>query len=292
MIAHTSANGHARTLLQWRVPYRQVFVEQRIQIPVLIEFGDATIDANASVPAATMRPADLLPILLGFTDAIVAVSVEGARCAGRRVSCGPGCGACCRQVVPVSEAEATYIAELVDAMPAERQARVRERFAEATAALGEPVLALLRDSAKLKTLESRRALHTTYFARRVACPFLEDESCSIHTHRPAACREYLVTSPPRNCRTPGPNTLEMVRLPVKPSEILYCFGDGIGNETTRWVPLVLALEWAEAAKHAPRTAWDGPQMFRNFVRQVERWIRTREEAGTAADPSPAAQPQP
>ncbi len=250
---------------------------ERINIPVLIEFGDASIEANASVPAAVMRPADLLPILLRFTDAIVAVSAEGARCAGRRVSCGPGCGACCRQVVPISETEATYMAELVDAMPADRQARVRERFAEALAGLGEPVLSVLRDSENLKTLESRRALHGAYFGRRVACPFLEDESCSIHEHRPAACREYLVTSPLRNCRTPGPNTLEMVRLPVKPSQILYCFGDGIGNETTRWVPLVLALEWWEQRKQAPQKAWDGPQMFRNFIRQVERWMAAREQ---------------
>ncbi len=258
---------------------------ERINIPVLIEFGDASIEANASVPAAVMRPADLLPIVLRFTDAIVAVSAEGVRCAGRRVSCGPACGACCRQVVPISEAEATYIAELVEAMPATRKARVRERFAEAIATLGEPVLSVLRDTANLKTLESRRALHAAYFARRAACPFLEDESCSIHEHRPAACREYLVTSPPRNCRTPGPNTLETVRLPVKPSQILYCFGDGIGNETTRWVPLVLALEWAEANKEAPQKAWDGPQMFRNFIRQVERWMATREqpERSAAAD---------
>ncbi len=251
---------------------------EKVDIPVILEFGDAAIEANASIPAGAMRPADLLPVLLGLTDAIVAVSADGAQRAGRQVSCGPGCGACCRQVVPISEAEAIYTAELVDAMPPEGRRRVRQRFADAIGALGEPVLALLRDTANLKSQESRRALHAAYFARGVACPFLENESCSIHQHRPAACREYLVTSPPQNCCNPGPDTLEMVWLPVKPSEILYCFGDGIGNETTRWMPLVLALEWADSRCGAPQQAWDAPQMFRNFMMQVERWLKAREEA--------------
>jgi len=71
----------------------------------------------------------------------------------------------------------------------------------------------------------------------------------------------------------------MISLPVKPSQILYCFGDGIGNETTRWVPLVLALDWAEARRAEPQPVYDGPQMFRNFIAQVARWLKQRETRG-------------
>jgi Fe-S-cluster containining protein len=252
---------------------------RKINIPVTIEFGDAAIDATARVPDVQMRPADLLPILFGFTDAMAALAIEGARREGRTVSCRAGCGACCRQVVPIAECEALYLAELVDAMPPERQARVRQRFRDALVALGEPLVETLRDTAALKDIEKRRALHTRYFGRQVPCPFLEDESCSIHEHRPTACREYLVSSPPENCRTPGPLTLRMISLPVKPSQILYCFGDGIGNETTRWVPLVLALDWAEARRAEPQPVYDGPQMFRNFIAQVARWLKQRETRG-------------
>jgi hypothetical protein len=62
-------------------------------------------------------------------------------------------------------------------------------------------------------------------------------------------------------------------MPVQSSAILYCFGDGIGNETTRWLPLVLALEWADARRAAPQPVFDAPQMFRNFVAQVKRWAQ-------------------
>jgi Fe-S-cluster containining protein len=181
-------------------------------------------------------------------------------------------------LVPVSEAEAIYLAELVEQMPPETRAVVRARFSEALTALGEGLVDRLRDTASLKTMESRREVGAEYFARGVACPFLEAESCSIHRHRPAACREYLVTSPAENCRRPGPDTIEMVRLPLKPSVILYCFGDGIGNETTRWVPLALALDWAEAQKEKPQPTYNAPQMFRNFIAQAKK-MSERSNAG-------------
>lgn len=242
----------------------------RVEIPVVLQFGDRTIEASAAVPDCAMRPADLLPILLGFTEAIAAVAVEVESSEGREVSCRAGCGACCRQLVPVSEAEAIYLAELVEEMPPERRNAVRARFSAALEALGEPVLAPLRDTSSLKTMESRRRIGAEYFERGVACPFLENESCSIHQHRPAACREYLVTSPAENCLRPGPGTIKMVTLPLKPSVILYCFGDGIGNQTTRWVPLTLALEWAGAQQGKAQPAYEAPQMFRNFIAQAKK----------------------
>ncbi len=148
--------------------------------------------------------------------------------------------------MPVSEAEAVYLAELVAEMPPERQAHVRQRFQDALAALGEPLMERMRDTTKFAEIDKRRELGQEYFSRGVPCPFLENESCSIYEHRPMSCREYLVTSPAGNCKTPGPETVRPVDVPVKLSTILYCFGDGAGKEGTRWVPLVSALEWASA----------------------------------------------
>ena len=48
------------------------------------------------------------------------------------------------------------------------------------------------------------------------------------------CREYLVTSPAVRCWDPRPGSIEPVPVPLKLSTLLYCcFGDGIGNQTTR-----------------------------------------------------------
>jgi len=188
---------------------------------------------------------------------------------GLKISCRAGCGACCRQLAPVAESEAVYLAELVAAMPPERQEVVRARFRDALAALGEPFLERLRDPVNTETMEKRRRMGGEYFQRGVPCPFLEDESCSIHPNRPMSCREYLVTSPAENCRNPGPDTIRMTPLPLKLSQILYCFGDGVGNEATRWAPLVLSLEWAESRRR-PDTEkqFSGPQLFKNFTAQI------------------------
>ena len=232
--------------------------------------GEHTLEASARVPDGMMRIADLLPILQAFDDAVVGVAADKVARAGLAVSCRAGCGACCRQLVPISPAEAVHLAELVREMPAERQAALRERFTAALAALDQHgLLARLRRPASLKALDARRKIGEEYFRLALPCPFLEEESCSIYPHRPLACREYLVTSPAEGCRTPGPDTIRKVPLPVKFSEILYTFGDGFGAQSSRWLPLVLALEWA--ARHAPRQpVFPGPQLFSNFLALVSK----------------------
>lgn len=232
--------------------------------------GGRTIEASVSLPAADVRLTDLLPVLMSFTNALVALAEDAAREAGKPVSCRAGCGACCRQLVPVSEPEALYLAELVEAMPPGRAAQVRERFRAALEALGAGLLDPLRDTSRLKALEDRRAIGLEYFRAGVACPFLEDESCSIHEHRPLSCREYLVSSPAVNCAHPTAETIAMRPVPVKLSEMLYCFGDGKGNDRTRWLPLVLALEWAAAHAGEEQPRWPATALFERFLRGLER----------------------
>jgi Fe-S-cluster containining protein len=234
-----------------------------------LEFTAAgrTIQATVSVPKDNLRMTDILPLLFSFSNALVMLGEDVAKEAGKPASCRAGCGACCRQLVPIGEPEALHIAELVQALPPDRAAVVRERFRAALEALGAGLAGRLRDRDANKSLDQRRELGLEYFRAGVPCPFLENESCSIYELRPLSCREYLVSSPAENCKRPSAETIAMVPVPAKLSELLYCFGDGAGNDGTRWVPLVLALEWAEAQNaEAPR--WPAPKLFENFLRKV------------------------
>jgi NADH:ubiquinone oxidoreductase subunit D len=56
---------------------------------------------------------------------------ENARASGATVSCKKGCGACCRQLVPVSEIEARQLKELVEQMPEPRRSEIWARFERA-----------------------------------------------------------------------------------------------------------------------------------------------------------------
>src|SRR5438046_421758 len=82
-------------------------------------------------------PLDLLPAARELTTQATAVAVGQAEAQGRTISCKAGCGACCRQLVAVSVVEAKALADLVAALPADRQQVVRARFADALRRLEE-----------------------------------------------------------------------------------------------------------------------------------------------------------
>ncbi len=104
------------------------------------------------------------------------------------ISCGPGCGACCRQAVPVTATELRAIRAWLDALPDDERSAHDQRIAATKARLDA-------SDAEAIGMENERA----YFALGIPCPFLVDESCSIHPARPLACREYVVTSDPVHC---------------------------------------------------------------------------------------------
>jgi Fe-S-cluster containining protein len=243
-----------------------------------LRVGDRTATGTVGVPAEPIRPIDLLPILQKFDDGLIGMAIDETK----PVSCCAGCGACCRQLVPISETEALYLADVIDAMPPDRKAHVLARFAQATATLESAGMRerLCPDvtsgsfssgsftSPTLSDPAERQKAGMEYFALGLACPFLEEESCSIHPYRPLSCREYLVTSPAANCTDPSPANIKMVPIPAKLSYVLYRFGDGKGEDAPRFLPLPFLLEYAatHTADSQPRVP--GPELFGRFFNQL------------------------
>lgn len=198
---------------------------------VTLAIGTARIPVEMTVPAGPVAVEDVLPIVQGLSSLFAGRATMQAEAEGRAVSCRAGCGACCRQLVPVAAAEARALARLVEAMPEPRRSEVRRRFDQGLETLN--ALGILdrldQDPA------SRQAVGLDYFRAGVACPFLEDEACSIHPDRPLSCREYLVTSSPAFCAEPSPE-VRTLTLEANPSVALMQadLRDG-------WTPLILAL---------------------------------------------------
>jgi Fe-S-cluster containining protein len=218
---------------------------------VVLSIGGEPLKMQMTVPAGPVKPHRMLPVFQKMTNSFVEMSAMAAGARGETVSCRAGCGACCRQPVPIAEIEIYHLAEIVAAMPEPRQSEIRQRFRDAVGhframgwfdrmkAIGD--LTLTESEAKI-TAEMQKAI-AEYFLESVACPFLEDESCSIHEDRPIACREYLVTSPAANCATGSGEGVKMVDLVLKPSHTLRYVG--ATGTFTGFIPLVLALEFAE-----------------------------------------------
>lgn len=241
------------------------------QFKMKLNMGQSRMEASVQVPLEPMSTIDLLPVLQSFGNQIVQLAEnESDRC-GKQISCQAGCGACCRQLVPIAESEAHLLADLVADMPKPRREQVERRFAEALLALDHAGLSdRLPTGSGLSDEPAREKLGADYMQAGVACPFLEEESCSIYPDRPLACREYLVTSPAENCQHPTAESIEMVPLPVKISETLYRFGEDDNPQPARWFPLVLALRWSREHPQREQAHQSGAVRFQQFLQQASR----------------------
>jgi Fe-S-cluster containining protein len=234
-------------------------------VEVALTAADWELRARVTVPAGPARQRDLLPLARSLADAVVGKAVRAAEEAGSPVSCRAGCGACCRQLVAISEVEARRLRAVVEDLPEPRRSEVRARFADARRRLDEAGLLDRLRSAGRWTPEEYTALTAAYFAQGVACPFLEDESCSIYAERPVTCREYLVTSPAENCARPTADTVNRLRIPLRVFNALARWEVPPSDHfLERWVPLVLAPEWAEADPDDPPPR-PGPELLRELL---------------------------
>ncbi|WP_422036477.1 YkgJ family cysteine cluster protein [Reyranella sp.] len=217
-----------------------------------LSVGDLRIVHPITVPSGPVPAADVVPALQGLVNAVVSAAE-----AGKAISCRKGCGACCRQLVPISRTEAERLLSTVAALPAERRAVLEGRFATAEAALA---------AVDLKERKGRpdRELSTAYFALGIPCPFLEEESCSIHPDRPLVCREYLVTSPAELCA--GPEQEGVTPVPVPKVSLA---ARGLQDEREEWFPLALLLDWAKRrpTAGARRT---GPEWIQRYLKGMSR----------------------
>lgn len=212
--------------------------------------GELRIAHPITVPDAPVPARDVVPALQGLVNAVVAAAESG-----KAISCRKGCGACCRQLVPVSRTEGERLLDLVDALPRERRGEIKRRFAAAEAVL---VPAGFMD----RTGRTDRELSTAYFALGVPCPFLEEESCSIHADRPLVCREYLVTSPPELCAGPAQDGVTPVAVPK------FSLGARkLQEEKDGWFPLALLMAWS---RQRPQTGArrTGPEWVQRFLKNL------------------------
>ncbi len=254
---------------------------------VVLRVGGEPVEMEMTVPAFKIKPQRMLPIFQQMSSAVVGISVSSVESHGEKISCTAGCGACCRQAVPISEVEAYQIAELVDAMPEPRRTEVRQRFAGALGHFTEmkwfDELIDLQDMAYENTpgFSPKKYMEvvTNYMREGIACPFLEDESCSIHPVRPLICREYLVTSPAENCQAPTAETIKKVPIAMKPSNAMLKVGRTKNSAGMSSLMLIEALDFVK--RH--------PDEFEEKTGQ--EWAAEFFEKLTKSEiPAPAAKP--
>lgn len=221
----------------------------------------------------------LLPFAQQLTNELTSLSIAQVESEGKRISCQMGCGACCRQLVAISLVEAQDLARVVSEMPAERQAVIRERFAQGIAKLeaaglldpAEPRGSRdLIDTEPGSTQSSIPRIAKKYFEQGMACPFLENESCGIYSDRPLVCREYHVTSPAERCAKIYQIGVDPVPVACHTGEHLARTAHAVAGLPEKMIPLLLALEWSAADPHAAEQKLGGLELVRAFVQELDR----------------------
>ena len=105
-------------------------------------------------------------------DGLLEAFLQRAGSDGKPADCKKGCAFCCHQPVFALTHEMLYLKSFVELSLPDKQQGFIERARE------KSLLTLNKSLEEQQTIKS-------------ACPFLEDNSCSVYEARPMACRIYL-----------------------------------------------------------------------------------------------------
>jgi Fe-S-cluster containining protein len=232
--------------------------------------GTQDIDALvAALPEGLLRPVAVAPVIQEIASQSTNRIAAEVRAQGRTIPCAARCATCCHGLVMISPTEARYLTEVIEAQPEPRRSEIRARFASAHERIREAGLLerLTGGEEPLDTIDAE------YVALDIACPFLEDESCSIYAERFTVCREHLVTSSAGPCSAPGKPTRQIHRPAYLWSALTAL--EAVPEPSARpYVPLTLAPSWVEAHPEPPPTR-TGPEMVARVLDRMDATARSR-----------------
>ncbi len=244
---------------------------ETVSVEFTVGVGDGQFAATAVVPAGRTNLTQILPVLQSLENSIIQGVSAQLNAAGLSVSCKAGCGACCRQMVPLSIFEAEALTAWIRSLPEAHQEELARRFDQSLRKLAHAGLIdrMVNEDWFAET-ESARRLAIDYLYQRIPCPFLEEESCTIHPFRPLICREYLVTSPPEHCYDPATLQANPVHLPLNLSRVLNALGAELEHDSRGWIPLLFLFAWMESGAHPGEAiSGNGPQVLYEFVKRID-----------------------
>ena len=108
-----------------------------------------------------------------------------------------------------------------------------------------------------------------FFELGLPCPFLVDESCSIHPQRPSVCREYLVTTPATECVQIRAKTTRRIPTAMRVSEALSRVAAKVLDRPIEIVPMHMALEWALEHEEEGKRTYDGKMLLETFFAEAQ-----------------------
>lgn len=235
------------------------------------------LTASVSVPTGLIPITDIIPLMRSLGEQAHQQTIDQTIQSGATISCQKGCAACCRMMIPLAPPEAIVLKTVVEALPAPQKEPLLERFQSTQRTLRESGLEeelhRLAFSEEQVTDKELEPLNRAYYSLRMPCPFLENEVCSIYEHRPSACRELLVTSPPDLCQDLLRNPVSPIPAPFRMGSVLSKLWADCFQGPVRLIPLPFALDWATARESGNARTWAGPDLLSRALDAAAQFLQ-------------------
>jgi Fe-S-cluster containining protein len=239
---------------------------------VRVETDHGLLERELDLPAGEITLAALARAVLPLAQDVETLAARRAAGLGCPAACAKGCGACCRQLVTISPAEAFLLAELLETLPEPEHAATAARFSRAHDALAQAgLLTKLQRLADPALDEAAHyALARDYFRLGLPCPFQDAAgACGIYPLRPALCREYLVSTPPAECADPFAQIPRRLPVAAELSQALLGLSARQLRRELEPIPLTLAPAWARAHATDAARAWPARTLLSRFLLHLE-----------------------
>ncbi len=247
---------------------------ERFEIALNTTAGQIT--TAIEVPTGFVPVTSIVPLMRHLGEEAQALEIARLVDTGQSPSCQKGCAACCRMLVPLSVPEALALREWVRARPAVQQDRLSARFAEMKSQLLSHGLwrrlSEVCNAPEQPKDDGLEDLNREYYALRLPCPFLEEETCTIYEERPSACRELLVTSPPERCDDLLNNPIEPIISPIRMSTVFGLLWQHLTRSSTSLIPLPLVFDWTDRHQAHNQQTWKGTELLDQALDKVWRYL--------------------
>lgn len=224
---------------------------------------------QVQAPREPMRLRDLVPLAHRIANVSIERLIEAERKQRHLISCRKGCSACCKQLIPISAPEAFLIADHVIGLDEETRAQYLARIDAidseiAAAGLLEELDAIAAGNPTRDISETAAA----YFEKKIPCPFLLNDACSVYNERPLACRAYLVTTPAIWCDAPTRFPVRTVPKPQIASSVLAAAAAQLTGDPPAMIPLGTAMRWVDANVELGFREWSGIEVLSALLREL------------------------
>ena len=249
-------------------------IVEHFEISLQTPSGEVT--TAVGVPTSFVPITAIVPLMRRLGEEAQALEQRRLLEVGQTVSCQKGCAACCRMLVPISAPEAFALVHMIDRLEQSERTRLLAQFDLANQRLAKAgllkQLTSLAESLDPVTDEAIEPLNRAYYALRMPCPFLDNDSCSIYEDRPAACRELAVTSPATDCENMTNEAIRPVPVAVRISTALSLLWADLTATAPRLIPLPLAVDWATRHQAEQTRRWVGTELFEKALDKVWRYL--------------------